>query len=209
MNSFQDSGGVSVRPTQNATRDAMKIAIALAAMLVSCSKQPVGDTPHTPTTHPKEFSPTLRAEWPPSEYSKVIGYRYEIPSLTYSAKLLYSEDGGEKGFRLHHTELAQLTRASLELAPDQVERLLRATFSAHGDTGFGGCYRPHHIFVFYGPDDVAAQAIEVCFECRDIVVAPEPPSGKPSASLKELATLCNDLGLWFTEETLSDYIQRL
>jgi hypothetical protein len=185
------------------------IVIALAAFLLGCSERPTGELPPTPISHPQDFSPVLKAEWPPHGYTKVVGYRYEFPEIDYCADLLYTENRDGKDFRLNHTKLARLSRVSRELGPVQIERLLTATFAPKGDTGYGACYQPHHIFVFYGPDGVATQAIEVCFGCRNIIVAPEPADGTPSASLRELATLCSDLGLWFQDETLPDYLARL
>jgi hypothetical protein len=185
------------------------LVIALAALLIGCSKQPTVEPLPTPTSHPQDFSPVLKAAWPPHGYTKVIGYRYEFPEIDYCADLLYPENRDGKDFRLNHTKLARLSRASRELDSEQIERLFTATFAPKGDTGAGACYQPHHIFVFYGSDGVATQAIEVCFGCRNIIVAPEPADGTPSASLRELATLCSDLGLWFTDESLSDYLARL
>lgn len=185
------------------------LVLALAVLLLGCSKQPTGELPPTPTSHPQDFSPVLKAGWPPRGYSKVVGYRYDFPKIDYCADLLYPENSDWKEFRLNHAKLARLARVSRELGTIHIERLLKATFATKGDTGAGACYQPHHIFVFYGSDGVATQAIEVCFACRNIIVAPEPADGTPSASLRELATLCSDLGLWFTDESLSDYLARL
>ncbi|WP_345738679.1 hypothetical protein [Prosthecobacter algae] len=184
------------------------ILIVIVALFSSCSK-PAIEEQRSPTTHPEEFTPLLRAGWPPEGRARVVGYRYDIPSGSYSADLLYHKSGSDQ-YRLHHTKLVELARASKDLTVQQTNRLLKATFNSEGHTGFGACYQPHHLFVFYAPDGSVSQAIEICFECRMITVAPVPSGGhQPRANLKELAVLCSELGLWSASESAADYASKL
>ena len=184
------------------------LLIVFVALFASCSK-PAIEAHRSPTTHPAEFTPLLRAGWPPQDLTHVVGYRYDIPDGTNSADLLYHESGSDK-YRLHHTKLIELTRASKDLTVQQANRLLTATFSSEGHTEMGACYQPHHLFVFYAPDGSVSQAIEICFGCRMITAAPVPLDGQqPTANLKELALLCSELGLWLANESAADYASKL
>lgn len=184
------------------------LLIVFVALFTSCSK-PAIEAHRSPTTHPEEFTPLLRAGCPPQEPTRVVGYRFDIPDGTNSAELLYHEPGSDQ-YQLHHTKLIALTRASKDLTVQQANRLLTATFSSEGHTGMGACYQPHHLFVFYSPDGSVSQAIEICFGCRMITVAPVPSdSPQPTANLKELAVLCSELGLWSANESAADYASKL
>ena len=178
-------------------------------LLVTCSPRPDETAAHTPQSHPQEFTQVLDGQWPPKSYSKVVGYRYEIPDRTDSLDLLYPVEGKSPGYRLHHALLAKQERARRELTAEQVQRLLKGTFSSNGHTGYGACYEPHHIFLFYGPEGNVVQAIEVCFGCKMIIAAPIPESGTPWADLRKLATLCDELGLWFPDWPLTEYVTEL
>ncbi len=181
------------------------LLVGIAVMLVACSERPDAVADASMEVPAGELTGVLQGAWPPEGIARVVGYRYEIPRGAYNAFLL-RDDGDERNSRLHHAELARLTRASKELTPAQVERLLAASFSEDGVGVGAACYQPHHIFVFHAPDGSIAQAIEVCFECYGIQAAPIPAGDPPSADFKALALLCDELGLWEGEKTAEEYI---
>ncbi len=184
----------------------MKLLLAgIALLLLACSERPKSSAAAASEIPPGELTDVLQGTWPPAGTARVVGYRYEIPRGAYNAYLLHSE-AGERNRRLHHAELARLTRASKELTPGQIERLLAASFNKDGLGVGAACYQPHHIFVFHAPDGSVTQAIEICFECYGIEAAPIPAGDPPSADFKELARLCDELGLWAGEKTAAEYI---
>ena len=174
--------------------------------VVGCSKQPHETwVPESPESHPDHFTAELEGTWPPTNYTRVVGYRFDYPEGINNPGILYGNYEQRKA-RLNHHGLAKLTRAACELSPKQAKRLLFATFSSSGHTGFGGCYHPHHIFVFYRRDK-PTHVIEVCFSCYGIIIAPYMPNSEedPCMDLADTALLCSELGLWFDDGTAQEY----
>ena len=148
-----------------------------------------------------------KATWPNTQYAKVIGYRFKLPSDD-------AKDSGPvpSGFSLLNKsgvdtkQLAELTVKSVELTKQQIADLLRATFNPTHRVNPAACYDPHHIFIFYSDDGTALSAIEVCFSCTGIATTPDTPKSKwYRHDFVALARLTDALGLWLEHRTVAQY----
>ena len=152
-----------------------------------------------------ETSLTSKATWPAKDYVKVIGYRFRLPTDDAKGPVpsgfsLLNEAG------LDTKQLATLTVKSAELTPDQVTKLVKATFSATHRTEPAACYDPHHIFVFYDKDGAVTNAIEICFSCTGVAAIPATKKDQwYKHDFVALAYLADELGLWLENRTARAY----
>ena len=148
-----------------------------------------------------------KSDWPKTEFTKVVGYRFKIPSD--DAK---GTEAVPSGFSLLNKtgldtkQLETLTAKSTELTKPQIAKLLKATFNPSHYASPAACYDPHHIFVFYSDTGATVAAIEICFSCTGIATTP----GKKKSQWYRhdfiaLARLTDELGLWLEPRTLAQY----
>ncbi len=148
---------------------------------------------------------TSKATWPAKGYTKVVGYRFKIPSDDAKGPVpsgfsLLTKAG------LDAKQLANLTIKSSELSPAQVAKLEKATFSITHRSEPAACYDPHHIFVFYAKDGTVTNAIEVCFSCTGLATIPSTTEEQwYRHDFVALAYLADELGLWLENRTAKAY----
>lgn len=154
-----------------------------------------------------DANPSHKATWPAKDYSKVVGYRFKIPSDDAKGPVpsgfsLLTKAG------LDAKQLANLTIKSAELSPAQVARLEKATFSTTHRTEPASCYDPHHIFVFYAKDGTVTNAIEVCFSCTGVATIPATTEEQWYChDFVALTYLADELGLWLENRTTKAYVE--
>jgi hypothetical protein len=102
------------------------------------------------------------------------------------------------------------------LKRDAAEGLLRGITNGTKRHPIADCYKPHHLFVFYGYEGHPLAAIEVCFSCNRVKMTPEVRVGRgaigpfESADLAGLAKIATEAGLDLNPyASLDAYVQRL
>lgn len=161
-------------------------------LLLACAEKKASPSPAPDIRH--EISTT----WPATGFTKVVGHRFKSDNpegfsfLTDSAVEL--------------TRLAELSAASAELNPAQIQELLDATFQPKPGLSAAACYDPHHIFLFQDAAGQVTHAIEICFSCTNLHALPDLGEHQwQHHDFRRLFRLCEDLGL--TDQPSSEYFQ--
>lgn len=143
--------------------------------------------------------------WTPPKYSKVIGYRFQLPSDNAKHPVPSGFTLLKKG-AVDAVQLERFTIKSAELGQEHIQKLTAAV-SAKRITYPAACYDPHHIFVFYSETGTVVAAIEICFSCTGVAAIPaiaEPQWYRHDYAA--LAKLTDELGLWLGPPTVKDWI---
>lgn len=120
--------------------------------------------------------------WPPKHYTEIRAFLYNLDS---------------------HDGLACVTNGQLDasmtdtngvkLSDVQVSRFLAAVTGKHPEHGVGGCYVPHHAYVFYDQRHRIVGWVELCFGCLNYQAS--SPSAPPVFDIFALENLTRELGL--------------
>ena len=137
-------------------RSILSAAAALAMMLLaSCA----GNSRFSPGPSPE---PGTRVNWPGVPYTEVRGYCYD-----YTAELSRHIFVGE---RMHK---GVMDPKGVKLTKAQTQRLLDAITISQPKAYAGGCYKPHHAYVFYDASGKKVAVFEMCFACNEYVSTPD------------------------------------
>jgi hypothetical protein len=157
-------------------RSANLAAAALALlMLASCA----GNSRFSPDASP---APGTRVNWPGVSFAEVRGFCYD-----YTAELArhFFVNG-----RMHK---GVLDPKGVKLTKAQTKRLLDDITVSQPKASAGGCYKPHHAYVFYDAGGKVVAVFEMCFACNEYVATPE---GLPRyINRSDLWLLTQDVGL--------------
>ncbi len=136
-------------------RFSLRAAAALAMLLLaSCA----GESRFSPDASP---APGTRVNWPGVPYAEVRGYCYD-----YTAE--FSRHFFVNG-RMHK---GVMDPKGIKLTAAQTKQLLDDITISQPKAYAGGCYRPHHAFVFYDASGKVAAVFEMCFACNAYVATP-------------------------------------
>jgi len=152
------------------------VAAAFAALLLaSCA----GNSRFSPGPSPE---PGTRVNWPGTPFTEVRGFCYD-----YTAE--FSRHFFVNG-RMHK---GVMDPKGVKLTAAQTKRLLDAITISQPKAYAGGCYKPHHAYVFYDANGKVVGVFEMCFACNEFVATPE---GLPRyINRSDLWLLTRDLGL--------------
>jgi hypothetical protein len=134
-----------------------------------------------------------------------------------------SEDGKSIPRDLIHgariIDVAALTSRMVKscmLKREQAEAAIRDTTQSDKRYPISDCYDPHHIFVFYGAFGNPVAAIEICFQCKRVLMTPEIRANEgqvdrcETADLASLAKIVSEAGLELTSyKSLEAYLGQL
>ena len=170
------------------------ILFLISFSLVCCSR-------HSESSSAKPLRYHGTYTWPPTPYTKVVGYQFKIPKLPDDLLI----DGA-----LDVERLKRHMTKSAELDNEQVSQLLGAVLEPQNAVGPAFCFSPHHIFVFYGVDQAPVAAIEICFGCMNLRAWPHAASSSGGYDFETPANLAVDLGLGLgsthSKVNLKDYL---
>lgn len=152
------------------------LAAACAVLfLASCA----GDSRFSPPASP---TPGTRVNWPGVPFTEVRAFCYD-----YTAQLsrhFYVNGRMHKGV---------MDPKGTKLTAAQTKRLMDAITISQPKAYAGGCYKPHHAFLFYDASGKVVAVFEMCFACNEFVSTPE---GLPRYINREaLWQLTHDIGL--------------
>ncbi|MFZ4764118.1 MAG: hypothetical protein ACOYMN_04120 [Roseimicrobium sp.] len=129
-------------------------------------------------------APGTQVRWPGRAFTEVRAYCYDY---TAEKKRSFFIEG-----RMHQ---GVMDPAGVKLTPPQVRRLMKMLAVSHDKQARTPCYKPHHAFVFYGPQHEVVAVFEMCFGCNQFV---ETPEGLPEhVDTAGLQGLVQELGLPF------------
>lgn len=166
--------------------------LAFALVLSACSEK------EPPPAAGPEIRHEISGTWPPAGYVKVVGHRFKSENPEGFSFLAESA--------VDLTRLDELSAASAELTPSQIQELLEATFPPEPGLPAAACYDPHHIFLFEDAAGKVTHAIEICFSCTNLHALPDLGEHQwQHHDFRRLYRLCEDLGL--TDQPASVYFQ--
>ncbi len=137
-------------------RSALSAVIAPAMLLLaSCA----GNSRFSPDASPAVGT---RVNWPGVPFAEVRGYCYD-----YTAE--FSRHFFVNG-RMHK---GVMDPKGVKLTKAQTKRLLDDIAVSQPKAYAGGCYKPHHAYVFYDAAGKSVGVFEMCFACNEYVATPD------------------------------------
>lgn len=132
-----------------------------------------------------------RNTWPPRHYAEVRAYLYNFDNKDGASCVT---DG--------RLSPSIVNPGGVRLSSAQVDALIAATTGKHPAHPVGGCYIPHHAYVWHGTSGRIVGWVELCFGCLDYRAS--SPAAPENFDIERLRKLTVETGLPILR-TVADY----